>query len=56
VQPIKKVTDEKFNNQEFEIKLDSANWLDNSNRSIPLAFSIVNDKISNQQLVIISHG
>jgi predicted esterase len=55
----KNLTIEKFNNQEFEIKLDSANWLDNSrNRLIPVAFysPIVNDKISNQQLVIISHG
>ncbi len=55
----KKVTIEKFNNQEFEIKSDSANWLDSSrNRLIPVAFyfPIVNDKISNQQLVIISHG
>lgn len=55
----KNLTIEKFNNQEFEIKLDSANWLDNSrNRLIPVAFyfPIVNEKISNQQLVIISHG
>jgi predicted esterase len=55
----KNLTIEKFNNQEFEIKSDSANWLDSSrNRLIPVAFyfPIVNDKISNQQLVIISHG
>lgn len=55
----KNLTIEKFYNQEFEIKLDSSNWLDNSrNRLIPVAFyfPIVNDKISNQQLVIISHG
>lgn len=55
----KNLTIEKFNNQEFEIKSDSANWLDNSrNRLIPVAFyfPIVNYKISNQQLVIISHG
>jgi predicted esterase len=55
----KNLTIKKFNKQEFEIKLDSANWLDNSrNRLIPVAFyfPIVNDKISNQQLVVISHG
>jgi predicted esterase len=55
----KNLTIEKVNNQEFEIKLDIANWLDSSrNRLIPVAFyfPIVNDKISNQQLVIISHG
>lgn len=55
----KNLTKAKVDNQEFEIKSDSANWLDNSrNRLIPVAFylPIVNDKISNQQLVIISHG
>jgi predicted esterase len=55
----KNLTIEKVNNQEFEIKSDSANWLDSSrNRLIPVAFyfPIVNDKISNQQLVIVSHG
>lgn len=55
----KNVTNAKVNNQEFEVKSDSANWLDSSrNRLIPVAFynSIVKDKIRNQQLVIVSHG
>ena len=55
----KNVTNAKVNNQEYEVKSDSANWLDSSrNRLIPVAFynSIVKDKIRNQQLVIVSHG
>jgi predicted esterase len=55
----KNVTIKKVNNQEFEIKVDSANWLDSSrNRLIPVAFyfPVLDNKISNQQLVIISHG
>ncbi|TDE31621.1 alpha/beta hydrolase [Flavobacterium ranwuense] len=55
----KNTTNTKVNNQEFEIKLDSASWLDSSrNRLIPVTFysPIVNDKIRNQQLVIVSHG
>jgi predicted peptidase len=55
----KSTTNAKVNKQEFEVKLDSANWLDSSrNRLIPVAFysPVVNDKIRNQQLVIISHG
>ncbi|MDI5894010.1 alpha/beta hydrolase [Flavobacterium algoritolerans] len=52
-------TNTKLNNQEFEVKSDSDSWLDSSrNRLIPVAFysPIVKDKISNQQLVIVSHG
>ncbi len=55
----KNVTNAKVNNQKFEVKSDSANFLDSSrNRLIPVAFynSIVKDKIRNQQLVIVSHG
>ena len=55
----KKATNTKVDNQEFEVKSDSANWLDNSrNRLIPVAFylPIVKNKIRNQQLVIVSHG
>lgn len=55
----KNATNTKGDNQEFEVKSDSANWLDGSrNRLIPVAFyfPVLNDKISNQQLVIISHG
>nr|WP_315178710.1 alpha/beta hydrolase [uncultured Flavobacterium sp.] len=55
----KNTTNTKVNNQEFEVKLDSASWLDSSrNRLIPVAFysPIVKDKILNQQLVIVSHG
>ena len=55
----KKATNTKVDNQEFEVKSDSANWLDSSrNRLIPVAFysPIVNEKIRNQQLVIVSHG
>jgi predicted esterase len=52
-------TNTKVKNQAFEVKSDSASWLDSSrNRLIPVAFysPIVKDKISNQQLVIVSHG
>ncbi len=55
----KNATNTKGDNQEFEVKSDSANWLDSSrNRLIPVAFyfPILDNKISNQQLVIISHG
>ena len=55
----KNITNTKLNNQAFEVKSDSASWLDSSrNRLIPVAFysPIVKDKISNQQLVIVSHG
>jgi predicted esterase len=55
----KKAINTKVDNQEFEVKSDSANWLDSSrNRLIPVAFylPIVNNKIRNQELVIVSHG
>ncbi|WP_338646852.1 alpha/beta hydrolase [Flavobacterium sp. KS-LB2] len=55
----KTATKPKLNNQAFEVKSDSASWLDSfRNRLIPVAFysPIVKDKISNQQLVIVSHG
>ena len=55
----KKATNTIVDNQEFEVKSDSANWLDSSrNRLIPVAFyfPVLDNKISNQQLVIISHG
>ena len=55
----KNATNTKGDNQEFEVKSDSANWLDSSrNRLIPVAFyfPVLDNKISNQQLVIISHG
>ena len=55
----KNTTNTKVNNQAFKVKSDRASWLDSSrNRLIPVAFysPIVKDKISNQKLVIVSHG
>lgn len=55
----KKATSIKVSNQEFEVKSESAKWLDSSrNRLIPVAIytPIVKENIRNQQLVIVSHG
>ncbi len=45
--------------QTFEVKLDSANWIDNTrNRTIPVAFYSPKtyNKIKHQKVVIMSHG
>ncbi|MFV5685161.1 serine aminopeptidase domain-containing protein [Flavobacterium sp. GB2R13] len=55
----KKTANVKIPNQNFEVKLDSANWYDTSRkRLIPVAFYLLqtNEKIINQKVVLVSHG
>ncbi|WP_035669174.1 alpha/beta hydrolase [Flavobacterium sp. 83] len=55
----KKTANVNIPNQNFEVKLDSVNWVDSSRkRLIPVAFYLpkTNEKIINQKVVLVSHG
>jgi dienelactone hydrolase len=55
----KNITNAKSVNQNFEVRLDSATWVDTSRkRLIPVAFYLpkTNEKNANQKVVVFSHG